>query len=821
MDESEDEEIYGHSAPSRRPSRVVSKRGRLAKAEPEDEGEELDVCWLCDEPLLAGQGHAVKKWRQHDAHPACYNAIRCHHRITNVTPAAKEKDERLLRRDPLAWKGKVLPLVKDDGVSRTAARNEAKRRQEEEIGEEDYEKHEQESGVEWLTKDRYIAFMGFWHRMPSPDASEDFEEKFEGASTGHEDSDGSRIVKVKGNRRDSRKKGRKEYHKSFGKKTIGHGDDRPRGRSRRRGRHDDRGEGRERGSRADRGSDGSAGARAASPPQIGRGSTGASSSSQRPPAAACSVPQRRRAGKQAASHRPLGKPRGTAPGSERTSSPPKSRSRSQPPRPQDGGRGTVKTEQESEDEQARKEDTPKGKLSMVEFMKRKAALKAELDEAVAKATGKKSVRAKLQEESNTLGAYVVQKIEPLPETALADHLRAVSGCRALFDKLESCRPAGLSDIIDSVSRCKDELEEQEEQLIECYDAVHYLYGLGNKESARSKGHSRYQRTKLMTKLVQNGWGKNAAKHFAKHLQDGDLMLAEGQVDAGGFDHLQPTLWHASLAESLFGASVVKGCAEFLKCSEFGQESKIEVLDRSLKRNPAWMGAVARLGSSSGKLDFLKSDADMLYMDSSGGCPWLCSLRHFGWRHGPQSIPLPGVGMLMQVLEGSVALTVGPISGLLKLGIALSDLPAFLETDSGQTWLHGQCKVFEMVPSDVAWLPYGFIVLPVGCTIEDLSELKNVPQKEKGKEEVQAKDKEQEQEAQDVQTKKNAEKDVVARSVVACINIFVKSWAKELELAVWTAIDTSISKNLEQNTGQTLWKDRTTMWTEFAKLMADS
>ena len=54
----------------------------------------------------------------------------------------------------------------------------------------------------------------------------------------------------------------------------------------------------------------------------------------------------------------------------------------------------------------------------------------------------------------------------------------------------------------------------------------------------------------------------------------------------------------------------------------------------------------------------------------------------------------------------------PVGALLKLGIAMPDLPRFLEQEQGEQFWGSNCNAIKVPQGSVLWIPFGYIAAPV-------------------------------------------------------------------------------------------------------------
>jgi hypothetical protein len=184
------------SQPVRGREAAKAQRNTEVEGELEQEEEEEDdddgLCWLCGSSVEKGQ-HG--KWRNHSVHKGgCMSAIRCHTAILRKSSdsSMRTADARKLERTPAKWKLNVLRLhppssgFRDTNLLQTYS-GDLK------AFAEDFT----ESGELLLNKRRFKAHHRFWDAMDSSEASAEFDDRLEDASSDRQDSDGECQVYTK------------------------------------------------------------------------------------------------------------------------------------------------------------------------------------------------------------------------------------------------------------------------------------------------------------------------------------------------------------------------------------------------------------------------------------------------------------------------------------------------------------------------------------------------------------------------------------------------------------------------------------------------
>lgn len=166
---------------SRRASRVHARQTETSTS----------TCHLCEEDISE---EPAKKFLGLMFHATCMNATRSHRRIVAKESGADELEEcdERMHNEPENWREDVLPFIRQHGQQRdSTARTRTKRlyRQTAEV-----KKNMTHNDKLILTKPRYIAYRCFWDRIGSSEASEDFEAEQKHQKGAHNTKDTARVA---------------------------------------------------------------------------------------------------------------------------------------------------------------------------------------------------------------------------------------------------------------------------------------------------------------------------------------------------------------------------------------------------------------------------------------------------------------------------------------------------------------------------------------------------------------------------------------------------------------------------------------------------
>ena len=268
------------------------------------------------------------------------------------------------------------------------------------------------------------------------------------------------------------------------------------------------------------------------------------------------------------------------------------------------------------------------------------------------------------------------------------------------------------------NRSKQAAAECNAALEECsglVDAVDFLLLQEKAAIKKSKNQVRYQKRKIVNRLVIGSYGTRFAKALTALFDDpgagGPVMNPEK------FDPALVSAWICGVDDSNETAVALEYMFTTM-VTAIGEafESRTESLLGYLVKKPKSGGAMCRLDFL---LDQLDGDFSPMravkaaHLDHSGASPWLVALRMYALRYGPQAMPLVGIGCFVRSCgKTPVSFIALPAEEVLSRGIALPDLMAYVETESGQEVLNDFGKIIHVSASVTAWLPYGWISIPV-------------------------------------------------------------------------------------------------------------
>lgn len=179
------------------------RRGRNRHELLTEAADDDNVCFLC---LKAPSGR-MEEWRSQMFHHRCTLAIRCHMRLAKKAngSAGTQKAIERYETNPRRWRDEVKPLIADFGNTRSSAARKVARMKVQETA--TFREERTIKDMTLMTKRRYKSWIGFWEKVASSEASEDFDQKLDGASTQNEDSDGEPRIAIPENEKVRKREG--------------------------------------------------------------------------------------------------------------------------------------------------------------------------------------------------------------------------------------------------------------------------------------------------------------------------------------------------------------------------------------------------------------------------------------------------------------------------------------------------------------------------------------------------------------------------------------------------------------------------------------
>jgi hypothetical protein len=154
------------------------------------------------------------------------------------------------------------------------------------------------------------------------------------------------------------------------------------------------------------------------------------------------------------------------------------------------------------------------------------------------------------------------------------------------------------------------------------------------------------------------------------------------------------------------------------------DAKIAQLNESMEANPRYVGALGRVDTDGSEFRPPLTGLDFADITEKGANAWVATACDGAFRWGPSAAPLPGVATLLQAgsTTESTWVIVVQCAPILAQGIALKDVGPFLETASGKEFTK-TCRLIRMSASEVLYVPFGSIAVPLFIDVATLEPAK--------------------------------------------------------------------------------------------------
>lgn len=191
----------------------------------------------------------------------------------------------------------------------------------------------------------------------------------------------------------------------------------------------------------------------------------------------------------------------------------------------------------------------------------------------------------------------------------------------------------------------------------------------------------------------------------------DSLVEQGTFfkSGGEFDH---TLVCKIGAGGAGDESSLAQAVRSMRCStEEAINKKVKDITKTMIKKE-WRSAMARTELSGHTI----CDGDLGlgdikgYARHQGATSWVVAVRANSWCYGLAEFSLPGVGAFVTALGTGLWVSGFLVQPLVSQGLAVQDIKAFLETDSGATFAKESSILLYISPGESLWLPYG--VAPV-------------------------------------------------------------------------------------------------------------
>lgn len=448
-------------------------------------------------------------------------------------------------------------------------------------------------------------------------------------------------------------------------------------------------------------------------------------------------------------------------------------------------------------------------MSPVEFMQEKTRMLQQAQGVLQEGKGRKSVRTRLTVLAPKLNKEQLDQLEESPTDLCNKLAQKDEKLAKASSDMEAVKVAGW---MDSLEKLLNEihgaqlLRSKGEELLKAMDFMAKQLQAKRKSN---KNAARYKLTRMANKMGRQGFPAQFSTHMASRIANinskkvGSLESIATNPEVFASDKV--TLWTKPCGSTggdgdgdggdqkvkLFNDKVKE---MFNKCEKVS--AKKTSLESTMAENREWPGAMCKVecdGIGHTRLPgFEKTEPP----NSKGSTPWAMLIRPFGWRYGPEDTPMPGLGNLIFMDIGGdntatdcdmfVALV--EVSEVLKKGISLGDVHAFLNTDAGVELFANSGVVVRVSIAEALFVPYGWLYMPTAVPLAMLAEDNN-----------------DDEEARPMPQYKN----------LFCIiaTVVDKGWISAVPTKSWDAVVTFNDDFLKSVANQRPWASRATFFAE--------
>lgn len=462
------------------------------------------------------------------------------------------------------------------------------------------------------------------------------------------------------------------------------------------------------------------------------------------------------------------------------------------------------------------------KLSPAGLMQEKFDMQKAVDDLLAAGKGSRSVLGRMRCATSKLDAGDLSSCDVPPEELISKLEKADMDLVTASGGVKGAKAGAWADLKRGVTAAMSAVQQARQEGEDHLQALNMLLGKMARREKRVKHQVGYTKTRVHNRLVKGSFPKSLANFVSNDLDDARLLPPDSVAyNPTRFNPVAPALWsevdesradvpladggadgaegaegarggRAVVPESATGKRVIAEVSAVLsKCSNL--DEKQDALTKPLVEPASThKGAMTRLECDPSALGELRVLGDLDCLDHKGASPWLIVAKHLQFRCGPSSVPLPGVGCIIRPLPSASELFValGPISEILKSGIMLDDVAAFLAGASGAQCADASVKVVKLGPRTCLWVPFGWFAWLVATNGEG-----------------------------DGQGDDDAESKHVSKFVV--VSIPKVPWAIMLDDPVWKAISGHSTKHLNKVAEKKAWTARSCFFAAFSEAVASA
>ncbi len=285
-------------------------------------------------------------------------------------------------------------------------------------------------------------------------------------------------------------------------------------------------------------------------------------------------------------------------------------------------------------------------------------------------------------------------------------------CKGSFSLKPFCQTQNWRIVWSTRYTPIEEVEEGRTKCSEHIEAMEFLLSQSRKEGKEVHNKQRYKKTKVVNRLIKNGYGKNHADKAATLLTTCSDAV---RMNPAEFDPRVVSVWKGDSKEcKIFG-----DLKDLFDSAKPARDQKVEkVLEQMADEKKKYQGALSYV-----PVDLKPPSSTATFSEfkfSKGN--WHMGINAFRddtWRWGPQAWGLPGVGVFCVAISNNCNFQVFDVAAL--KGIHPKDIRAFLETPTGGKFTDKHCVHVCLQKSSICWIPFGHMVVPLSAVAADVAD----------------------------------------------------------------------------------------------------
>lgn len=359
-------------------------------------------------------------------------------------------------------------------------------------------------------------------------------------------------------------------------------------------------------------------------------------------------------------------------------------------------------------------------LAGVDFLKLKAGVRATCTELLAELTGPKGFKWTISGLWEQLKEGSANMID-LPhdtEALLTNIMDVAANVITAENKLDRVKRTELADEQRVLSSCSDKVGALRDMVREQVDSMRYKVGQLASQKRSDYQTKYWMQTKAGNWLSAGGHGKKFAKFLAPLIylladaakaENEDFMpQVQGVLSnpkATEFDSSRMAIWSPTFVGS--EEFPFTGFMKSFDAAKPGVDVKMDALLNGCGANPRWTGSFGNVPKV-----FMDEKVEGVGTFSGfnhdGACLWMTAIMQFAKRFGSSGYTLPGGAQLFLSITNVVYVHMAPLGPALQAGIAIADLEAYYEANSGKDFLNDYSVLLRVPVGGAFFIPFGWV-----------------------------------------------------------------------------------------------------------------